>query len=546
MAINTLITIKDAITAFADGHGQLQGRVIFEADDHRSAYITEENTYPLLFVAPIDVAVNRAMNVHTLRVYVYERINDDRLDVWENANDTSLILRDIRVWWNDYGVDDINIVEDPIGQFGCDKELDNLVGYYADIRFEIPSHGRCQVPVDVTPIPAPTCEDAVQVIEDSQGNELYSNSIPSGATETQVIQDSTAVLKDTSGATISTTSILAEGSEDIIAPNSTYLVEYVNGTDIQSGSIVSGGSVTVTVPNPIVCADTTIEVNGTPEGTFTAGSTIDVQLSDSGGVVTPTSVTVVGNDVQVLLPDSVAPVDPDVTAFLTATGITDPTIKSAIEGLVYDLKRYSLWTKMDAVYPIVGGTAATHKFNLKNPLDTDGAFRITFSGGWVHSSTGITGNGTNTYGDTHFNVSTGFTTTNGSYGFSLAVNKASGSSYDFGASTGGFGIALYPTDRYFMFGGAFSLVAGTATLGFYAANRVTGNTEGYKDGVRIMNTTVASTLPNSNLVIGAASTIPQSPSIGQYDFAFISETLTQTEHAQLDSIVELFNTFLGR
>ena len=321
MAINTLITIKDAITAFADGHGQLQGRVIFEADDHRSAYITEENTYPLLFVAPIDVAVNRAMNVHTLRVYVYERINDDRLDVWENANDTSLILRDIRVWWNDYGVDDIQIVEDPIGQFGCDKELDNLVGYFADIRFEIPSHGRCQVPVDVTPSPTPSCADATAITTDSDGNQLYSNTIPSGGTLTQPIQDSVITLKDTALNVLSITNVLAEGSEDITAPDATYLVEYQNGTDIQSGSIVSGGSVTVTVPDPIVCADTTIEVNGTIEGTVTAGSTVDIQLSDSGGVVTPTSVTQVGNDLQIVLPDAPVAVTRS-TATLMKTGQT--------------------------------------------------------------------------------------------------------------------------------------------------------------------------------------------------------------------------------
>jgi hypothetical protein len=254
MAINTLVTIKDSITAFAVGHGQLQGRVIFEADDHRSAYITEENTYPLLFVAPIDVAVNRAMNVHTLRVYVYERINDDRLDVWENANDTSLILRDIRVWWNDYGVDDINIVEDPIGQFGCDKELDNLVGYFADIRFEIPSHGRCQVPVDVVPgPPSPSCADATQVIEDSLGNELYSNAIPSGATETQVIQDSA------------------------------YTVEYVNGTLIESGSILAESSVTVQVPNPIVCEDATVNVNSVFWDNVPSGGTENIIVRQSTG-----------------------------------------------------------------------------------------------------------------------------------------------------------------------------------------------------------------------------------------------------------------------
>jgi hypothetical protein len=309
MVINTLVTIKDSITAFADGHGQLQGRVIFEADDHRSAYITEENTYPLLFVAPIDVAVNRAMNVHTLRVYVYERINDDRLDVWENANDTSLILRDIRVWWNDYGVDDINIVEDPIGQFGCDKELDNLVGYFADIRFEIPSHGRCQVPVNITPTPpepivcepvdiyvgeaiagsfdsgsevfvkvtqdgfevipediivtgdeidivlADTipCADATQIITDSDNNQLYSNTIPSGATDTQVINDST------------------------------YTVEYINGTLIESGSILAEGSVTVQVPNPVTCADATVNVNGTLFDTVPSGDTLDIQVRQEQG-----------------------------------------------------------------------------------------------------------------------------------------------------------------------------------------------------------------------------------------------------------------------
>lgn len=148
MAINTLITIRTAIEDFVVGHGQLK-RVVFESDDQRANYITEGDEFPMLFVAPIDVVPGRAMNVHTLRVYVYERINDDRTDLWENANDTSLILRDIRVWWNSYGVDDIEIIEDPFGTFVSDRELDNLVGYSADIKFSIPSHGRCQVPNNV-------------------------------------------------------------------------------------------------------------------------------------------------------------------------------------------------------------------------------------------------------------------------------------------------------------------------------------------------------------------------------------------------------------
>jgi len=177
MAINTLITIREAINEFVEGHGQLK-RIIWEANDQRANYITEGDEFPILFANPVDVVTARSINIHTIRIYVYSRLNDDRSDIIENANDTSLILRDIRVWWNDYGVDDIEIKDDPIGIFEADKELDKLVGYYADIRFEIPSHGRCQVPVDVVPTP-PLCADGFAV----NSNSTYSLTVPSGTTQ---------------------------------------------------------------------------------------------------------------------------------------------------------------------------------------------------------------------------------------------------------------------------------------------------------------------------------------------------------------------------
>jgi hypothetical protein len=282
MAINTLITIKDALTAFVAGHGQLKA-IKFEADDHRAPVITESDSFPLLFVAPIDVQVGRAMNAHTLRIYVYERINDDRSDVLENANDTSLILRDIRVWWNDYGVDDIEIKEDPTGIFVSDRELDNLIGYYADIRFEIPSHGRCSVPVDITPIDPVTCADADYQITDTDDNILYSGTIPSGGSLDQTIADSTAVLKDTADNVLSTTQILAEGSEDITAPDATYTVEYLNGTPIQSGNILSGGFELIVVPNPITCADAVVNVNSVFFDNVASGGTLNIEVRKSSG-----------------------------------------------------------------------------------------------------------------------------------------------------------------------------------------------------------------------------------------------------------------------
>jgi hypothetical protein len=50
------------------------------------------------------------------------------------------------------------------------------------------------------------------------------------------------------------------------------------------------------------CPDTDLEINGTPEGSFTAGSTIDLQLTDGVNPVTPDAVSVVGNTVTIEVP----------------------------------------------------------------------------------------------------------------------------------------------------------------------------------------------------------------------------------------------------
>ena len=102
---------------------------------------------------------------------------------------------------------------------------------------------------------------------------------------------------------------------------------------------------------------------------------------------------------------SALPIERDAWAFLDAAGITSALQQRAVVQLVRDLKKAQLWTKMEAVYPFVGGTATTHKWNLKNPSDTNDAYRLTFSGGLTHNSNGITGNGTNGYINTNYNAS---------------------------------------------------------------------------------------------------------------------------------------------
>jgi hypothetical protein len=247
MAINTLITLRDALQAFADGHGQIQ-RIFFGADDKRAPLLTDAELFPTLYVAPIDVLVGQAHNTHRLRIYVYERLDSGASDEWENANDTSLILRDIRVWWNAYGIDDILISEDPTGTFKTDSELDNLVGYYAEFLFEIPSHGRCDVPVSIEPVPPVVCAPANYVVEYANGDPIESGTIPSGGSVTVVVpnpivcQDVVWTLFDTDGNVLDSGTEPAGGTLTIVAPDATF---DING--VQVATILSGGSDSIEV-----------------------------------------------------------------------------------------------------------------------------------------------------------------------------------------------------------------------------------------------------------------------------------------------------------
>lgn len=101
-------------------------------------------------------------------------------------------------------------------------------------------------------------------------------------------------------------------------------------------------------------------------------------------------------------PEEIAPtppgpdIDVDVQAFLDATGISDSSIITALETFVNTLKTESLWDKMVAIYPFVTDKTnpidiqAQFKYNLKDPQDTDSAYRLVTFGSVTYSPEGIT------------------------------------------------------------------------------------------------------------------------------------------------------------
>jgi len=97
-------------------------------------------------------------------------------------------------------------------------------------------------------------------------------------------------------------------------------------------------------------------------------------------------------------------IDPDAVLFLTASGITGGVITNAVNYLVIELKKQSLWTKFKAIYPLVGGTAFTHKWNLKDARDLDIAYRVLWQGSILHNSSGSTPLASGGRGNTYFQV----------------------------------------------------------------------------------------------------------------------------------------------
>lgn len=151
-----------------------------------------------------------------------------------------------------------------------------------------------------------TAPDGTVNVNKSDSTLISAQTVLSNGTTNYNVADSTAVLKDTAGVTLSTTSIKATESQDITAPDAN-----VENSDASYTDTIESGS-TLVVP------DSNINVNSSLEGTVVSIKTIDINLTDGASTVTPTSVSVSGNVVDIEVPAASAPVG----ATLMKTGQT--------------------------------------------------------------------------------------------------------------------------------------------------------------------------------------------------------------------------------
>lgn len=248
--------------------------------------------------------------------------------------------------------------------------------------------------------------------------------------------------------------------------------------------------------------------------------------------------------------------DPDAQAFITAAGLTDNTQKTAINQLVLDLKGYNIWTKFIALYPYVGGTATTHKFNLKDPQDTNAAFRITWNGGVTHNANGITGNGTNGYGETYITPSTSLSLNDVHISFWSKTNiQTAVNDMGIADSLGNRGINIVARNtsnlaQYYLNDFSTNNVANSNGDGFFVGSRTASNVKKlFRNGALLSSVTTASvSLPTVSIpVLGRKNYNGMNGYVAKnHTFCSVGSGLTDLEITNFYTAVNAYNTTLGR
>ena len=257
--------------------------------------------------------------------------------------------------------------------------------------------------------------------------------------------------------------------------------------------------------------------------------------------------------------------DPDAQLFITATGISG-TNATATNKLVIDLKAANIWTKMKCIYPFVGGSATSHKFNLLNSADTDDAFRLVFAGGVTHSSSGLFGNGTNGFADTFLIPSTQF---GSPYNMHLSANIITDWA-NTGVAQNHIGISAPTTTGNYRLAATNATgersymarvtsvdeilitITSTTHKGFWCGSRTANNVNNFMqpNGTITLNSNLVTTATLSNLysmkLMAQGGTSNSLYSAFGYSFYSIGLGLTTTEMTAFKLAQTNFQTALGR
>lgn len=193
--------------------------------------------------------------------------------------------------------------------------------------------------------------------------------------------------------------------------------------------------------------------------------------------------------------------------------------------------------------------AAAYKYNLKDPQDTDAAFRLKIFGTWTFTPTGAKPNGTNAYMDTSLNPALQSITESISI---YARTAESGVLVPMGAKENNKETYIGPGLSTLNIRGTLGTPTGISpsTKGFICIFDTDNSTNQYSNinGIQNTGTRTFTGSPNFSFYLGALNnySTPSFYSTIQLSFAHISDRLNSAEVLALNTIVQQFQVNWNR
>lgn len=253
--------------------------------------------------------------------------------------------------------------------------------------------------------------------------------------------------------------------------------------------------------------------------------------------------------------------DADAIAYSTASGISTMQQQESVHVLFNGLKSNALYAKIQAGWLFKGATANNQKFNIKNPQDTDAAFRLQFFGTGTYSDLGFQTNGSNAYADTKFIPSANQNVN--SNGLTVVVgtnnNVVPADAWEIGGFNSGTQCSILTTKsgnttfkRQLGLNNATYVVQSgiNDAKGIYTGLKILSNlNKFYRNGLIIGSGLGGGTLPTSKIFIGNIS-VNNAPNASyssqRIQMAFMHEGLTDAEVVKMHEIIDLSEIIAGR
>lgn len=240
--------------------------------------------------------------------------------------------------------------------------------------------------------------------------------------------------------------------------------------------------------------------------------------------------------------------DSNAQSYITAAGITQSFQQWAVNELIIEMKRNNIWSSMVAVYPFLGGSSASHGWNAVNT----NLYRINFTNGWTHSSTGAFSNGANGVAGRAVGL-TPSQVLSGSIHFSLYSRRQTKNGYTMGFSSATVENHLIPryTDNnsYTLFGvlpAAIVSIGGQTASGFWIGNHLGGTTSLFKNGTTLASGARTLTLATQSILFSTKDNGFIDSSATEFAFASVGTGLIAASQSILWNLVNDFQTKLGR